>query len=130
MRKGMLVLFVSVAMVFGACGGDDDEDATGDDTAAVDTDDGADDNGGGSGGGGITIEGFKFNSATAAPGAEVSISNQDGSAHTVTADNDEFDSGNIDGNGSGSITAPDEAGQYAYHCQIHPNMKGTLTVAG
>ena len=128
MRKGMLALFVSVAMVFGACGGGDDEEATDTDTGAEDTDDGASDDGGG--GGGITIEGFKFTNATAAPGAEVPISNEDGSAHTVTADDDKFDSGNIEGGSDGSITAPDEAGEYAFHCDIHPNMKGTLTVEG
>ena len=133
MRRGILALFISVAMVFGACGGGDDEDATDTDTgtgADVTDDDSADDGGGG-GGGGITIEGFAFTDVpTAAPGADVSISNQDSAAHTVTADGDEFDSGNISGNGTGSITAPDEAGEYPFHCEIHPNMKGTLTVEG
>lgn len=124
----MLALFVSAAMLFGACGGDDDEDATDTDTAAEDTDDGASDHGGGDST--ITIEGFKFSAATAAPGATVSISNEDGSAHTVTADNGEFDSGNIEGDGEGSITAPDEAGDYPFHCEIHTSMKGTLTVEG
>ena len=129
----MLALFVSVAMVFGACGGGDDEEATDTDTAAEDTDDGATDDGGddgGGGGGSITIEGFKFTNATAAPGASVSVSNQDSSAHTATADDGEFDSGNIEGNAEGSITAPDEAGEYPFHCEIHPSMKGTLTVEG
>jgi plastocyanin len=129
MRKGLLALFVSVVFVFGACGGGDDEEATDTDTDTEATDDGAADDGGG-GGGGITIEGFKFTNATAAPGEDVSISNQDGSAHTVTADDDSFDSGNIEGNGEGSITAPDEAGEHPFHCDIHPNMKGTLTVSG
>ena len=127
----MLALFVSVAVVFGACGGGDDEEATDNETAAEDTDDGAtDDADGGGGGGSITIEGFKFTNATAAPGASVSVSNQDSSAHTATADNGEFDSGNIEGNAEGSITAPDKAGEYAFHCEIHPSMKGTLTVEG
>lgn len=129
MRRGMLALFVSAAMLFGACGGGDDEDATDTDTGAEDTDDGASDDGGG-GGETITIEGFKFSAATAAPGADVSVSNQDGSAHTVTADNGEFDSGNIEGDGEGSIKAPDKAGDYPYHCEIHTSMKGTLTVEG
>jgi plastocyanin len=26
------------------------------------------------------------------------------------------------------FTAPDKPGQYAYHCDVHPNMKGTVTV--
>lgn len=126
----MLALFVSVVMVFGACGGGDDEEATDTGTAADDTDDGASDDGGGGGGSTITIEGFKFSAATAAPGAKVSVSNQDGSAHTVTADNGEFDSGNIGGDAEGSITAPDKAGDYPFHCEIHTSMKGTLTVEG
>ena len=130
MRKAMLALFVSAAMVFGACGGGDDEDATDTDTGAEDTDDSGSDDGGGGGGGEITIEGFKFSAATAAPGDKVTVSNNDGSAHTVTADDDSFDSGNVDGNGKGSITAPDKAGEYPFHCDIHTSMKGTLTVEG
>lgn len=129
MRKAMIALFVSAAVVFGACGGGDDEEAT--DTGSADTaDDGGNDDGGGGGGSTITIEGFKFTNATAAPGASVSVDNQDSAAHTATADDDSFDSGNLEGGAKGTIKAPDKAGEYPFHCEIHPSMKGTLTVEG
>ena len=130
MRRGLLALLLSVGLVFGACGGGDDDEATDTDTSAEDTDDSASGGGGGGGGGTITIDAFKFTNATAAAGAEVAVDNKDGSAHTVTGDKDEFDSGNVDGGAKGKITAPDKAGEYPFHCDIHPSMKGTLTVEG
>lgn len=124
-------MLISVGLVFGACGGGDDDEATDTDTgsSAEDTDDSASGSSGG-GGSSITIEGFKFTNVTVAPGAKVAITNEDGSAHTVTAENGEFDSGNIEGDAEGEITAPDEPGEYAFRCDIHTNMKGTLTVEG
>lgn len=123
-------MLICVGLVFGACGGGDDDEATDTGTSAEDTDDTGGDSGGGGGEAAITIEGFKFTNATAAPGADVAIANNDGSAHTVTAEKDEFDSGNIAGKAEGKITAPDKAGDYPFFCAIHPNMKGTLTVEG
>jgi plastocyanin len=48
--------------------------------------------------------------------------------HKIASDNGAFaTSGNMGGNGtfSASFTA---AGDYPYHCAIHPNMVGTITV--
>ena len=48
--------------------------------------------------------------------------------HTVTADDGKsFDSGNMQPKASFSFTAK-EAGTFAYHCRLHPWMKGTLIV--
>jgi plastocyanin len=78
----------------------------------------------------ITIDNFKFSPATlqAKNGAGVKVTNDDSTAHTVTADDGHsFDSGNVDSGGSKTITAP-AAGTYSYHCTIHPFMKGKLVV--
>jgi plastocyanin len=50
--------------------------------------------------------------------------------HTLTADEgNAFDSGVVEGGGQGEVTAPAEPGDYAFHCEIHPGMTATLTVA-
>ena len=60
-------------------------------------------------------------------GDTVTFKNEDGFAHTVTADNGEFDSNNVDGGGTFEFETTD-AGTIAFHCKIHSNMKGTITV--
>jgi plastocyanin len=48
--------------------------------------------------------------------------------HNVTSDNGAFTaSGNLGGNATFSTTLS-AAGDYAYHCAIHPNMVGMITV--
>jgi plastocyanin len=76
----------------------------------------------------ITIENFAFQGATVAAGATVTVQNDDSTAHTVAADDDAFDTGNVSGGETATFTAPSEAGDYPYHCNIHSNMRGTLTV--
>ena len=49
-----------------------------------------------------------------------------GVAHTVTADNGSFDSGKKAG-GEFNLRF-DQPGVYHYHCAIHPDMKGVVTV--
>jgi plastocyanin len=49
-------------------------------------------------------------------------------AHTVTSDDGaSFSSGSIDPGKSFSYTA-NTVGSFAYHCNFHSNMKGTLVV--
>ncbi|HLF99611.1 MAG TPA: cupredoxin domain-containing protein [Acidimicrobiia bacterium] len=113
-------------------GGSDDlygDDAT--DAGASEDDGAADDSGDAdapASKGNLTISGFAFGKVTADAGSEVTVANLDSATHTATADNGEFDSGEIAGNGTGTFTAPDEAGDYEFHCEIHPSLKGTLTV--
>jgi plastocyanin len=79
----------------------------------------------------ITIEGFAFESGiTVAPGQTVTVVNADGAPHTLTATNDEFDTGRLSGGASGTFVAPSEPGTYDFFCAVHPSMTGTLTVAG
>ena len=48
--------------------------------------------------------------------------------HNITSDNGAFTaSANLAGNGTYSV-ALTAAGSYPYHCSIHPNMVGTITV--
>jgi plastocyanin len=76
----------------------------------------------------ITIKDFAFTTPTSvAPGTTITVKNEDGTAHTVTADKgDAFNSPAPAGNSS--FTAPTEPGTYAFHCNIHPEMHGTLVV--
>lgn len=98
--------------------------------AAASSDGGYGDGGGGTGTGAasasLDISGFRFGTASVAPGGQVTVNNRDGAPHTVTGS--AFDSGQVEGGTAGSFTAPSEPGSYDFRCQIHPDMSGTLTV--
>jgi plastocyanin len=87
-------------------------------------------NGGGGAGSGATlaIRDFTFAATSVAPGGLVTVDNADSADHTVTAEDGEFDSGEVSGGTTSSFQAPDEAGTYEFACEIHPDMTGTLTV--
>ena len=56
------------------------------------------------------------------------IKNDDSAEHSVTSDTaDKFDV-HVDGKEQGTLTAPTEPGEYAFHCVYHPSMHGTLIV--
>jgi plastocyanin len=61
------------------------------------------------------------------PGTTVTWFNEGDADHTVTGDDDEFDSGELEEGDSFSITFEDE-GEFDYHCDIHPDMTGTVIV--
>jgi len=50
-----------------------------------------------------------------------------GNQHSVSADDGSFESC-LQGAGSTFTTTFTKAGTFAYHCSIHPQMKGTVTV--
>ncbi len=94
------------------------------------TDDGtsaASGGGGGGGGAAVSIKNFQFapNPLVVQAGAEVTVTNDDGTLHTLTADDKSFDTGDLDGGAKGTITV-DAPGTYAYHCDIHNYMTGTI----
>ncbi len=65
---------------------------------------------------------------TVAKGTTVTWHNADAFAHTVTSDDGTtFNSGSVAGNGSFSYVA-NTAGTFAYHCNIHSGMTGSLVV--
>jgi plastocyanin len=75
----------------------------------------------------VTIKNFKFSPSTlnVNAGAKVTVKNSDDSTHTFTANKGAFDTGDIDGGSSKSVTIK-KSGTYAYHCNIHNFMKGTI----
>jgi plastocyanin len=77
----------------------------------------------------VAIENFAFSVATAAPGATVEVVNRDGTEHTLTAADGAFDTKVLTAGATGSFTAPLTPGAYRFLCNIHPSMKGELTVS-
>jgi plastocyanin len=76
----------------------------------------------------VMIEGTKYEppTVTVKRGETVVWVNKDPFPHTVTAKG-AFDSHDIAAGKSWKYTAR-KAGEYAYTCTLHPNMKGTLKV--
>src|SRR4051794_12778973 len=77
----------------------------------------------------VSIKNFAFSVATlsVSAGVQVTWTNNDATAHTVTADDGSFDSGNIAPGSSFSHTF-NNMGTVKYHCQIHPMMKASVAV--
>ena len=78
----------------------------------------------------ITIKDFAFTPAkvTVTAGSVVTWTNKGGTAHTVTSNSGStLDSGSI-GPGEAYGNLFDTPGTYAYHCEIHSSMKGTIVV--
>jgi len=75
----------------------------------------------------IAIKNFQYspNPITVKVGAKVVVTNDDGTVHTLTADDKSFDTGDLDGGAKQTITI-DKPGKYAYHCAIHNYMTGTI----
>ena len=77
----------------------------------------------------VSIINMTFTPATitVTAGTTVTWKNNDNMTHTVTADDDSYDSGNIGAGGSFSKKFS-IAGTYPYHCSIHPSMTGKVVV--
>ncbi len=78
----------------------------------------------------VRLQDFAFSPANIVVdvGATVTWTNYDGVAHTVTSDQgEELKSPLFGQDGTFSYTF-DEPGEYFYHCEPHPNMKGLVTV--
>lgn len=76
----------------------------------------------------ITISDFAYEvPASVAPGATITIKNEDSQAHTVTSKDGGFDV-KVDPKATATMKAPDKAGSYAFVCSFHANMSSTLVV--
>ena len=76
----------------------------------------------------ITIKDFAYTlPASVAPGAKVTVKNEDSQNHTVTSAG-AFDVKVTGGGGTATFTAPSKAGSYPISCTFHANMKATLVV--
>ena len=120
MRQAILAALLGAALLAG-CGGDD-EQAAGTPAGASTTDT-------------IRIKDFIYDpaAATVRAGQRIAVRNGDTAPHTLTdrpADGRaRFDTAIVGGRKTGSFTAP-EAGTYEVFCELHPFMKGKLTVVG
>ena len=77
----------------------------------------------------ITIASMNYGEpVTVPPGAQIAIKNNDSVEHSVTSDAAGKFTVDVDGNEQGTLTAPSEPGEYAFHCKYHPSMHGTLIV--
>lgn len=77
----------------------------------------------------ITIVDFAYETTgTIEPGGEVTVHNEDAVGHTVTSDEEGLFDVEVGPGETVTITAPDEPGDYPYHCIPHPSMVSVLTV--
>jgi plastocyanin len=125
-----ILIAALVAGVSSACGGGGSS-ITGSNNTGV----------GGTGNAVVTAQDFAFGpmAVTVKAGSGVTWTNAGAAAHHPVADNGAFDIGQlapaqsgaygmgtgVGGSGSFTFTTP---GMYSYHCSIHPQMTGTITV--
>jgi len=128
MRKAVATIAVALALAGTACSSGGGSSSTGGSSG-----------GSGSGGGctadsatalsgDLKIQNFAFHPDcfSVAAGSSISVENDDTTTHTFTVDGSDVNV-SVDGGANGSATAPDP-GTYAFHCNIHPTMTGTLVV--
>ena len=79
----------------------------------------------------VDIRDHAFNPAqlNVAPGTTVRFVNTDTEPHTATADNGLFDTGILQPGSSFDVFL-DGSGTVAYHCELHPDMQGSVVVGG
>ena len=79
----------------------------------------------------VNIGDYFFDPPQAAvePGSTITWTNKGDEPHTVTADDGSFDSGRLNPGDSYTV-AFDGQGTVTYHCAIHPEMRGSVTVSG
>jgi plastocyanin len=125
-----------------ACGDDDDNtaspsatDSTEETTGAPDATDATDGTDGDTAttaapadGPTISIVGFGFGDPLSVPaGTSVTVVNDSLEAHTLTADDGSFSSGEL-APGASAVLAFDEPGTFTFHCAFHSSMQGSITV--
>jgi plastocyanin len=114
--RGLAAVLIVGALALAGCGGDSKKSSAG---------------GGGSAKPSVTVDiaSFKFKppTVTVKQGGTVTWMNSDTADHTATADAGGFDTGNV----RRGRSVPErlmKAGTFAYHCDFHPFMKGTVVV--
>jgi plastocyanin len=124
MRRTLVVvtLLVVVGTLAAGCGGGGSSSSGGGSTTTA---------AGAQGGGGnaVTIDNLAFSPATlnVKTGQQVTWTNKQDIAHTVTADGGAFNHPMPSG-ATFSFTFT-KAGTFAYHCTVHPSMHGTVVVS-
>jgi len=75
----------------------------------------------------VAIQGMKFNPAdlTVKHGDTVTFTNMDSAPHTGSADDGSFETGKL-AKGQSATVKIAAKGNFAYHCKVHPRMKGVI----
>jgi len=77
-----------------------------------------------------TVANFQWGPVSAKVGDVITWTNSDTAPHKVALDDGSCTmSGNIAGSGGKASLVFSAAGTYPFHCSIHPNMKGTITIS-
>ncbi len=129
-RLAPIFLCLALALVPAGCGSDDEDSGDGGTKTSEQPAGGS----GGGGGGTVTVTMKNVQNrpmaVTVKKGGTIEWKNADSFAHTVTKQTGpgpSFDSGDIDGGGTFKQEFT-TAGTIKYHCEIHPNQTGTITV--
>ena len=112
----LLCVAALAGLVLTACGGDEEpatEAPAGSSAATTEVD----------------IAEFKYvpETITVTAGDTVTWTNSDEAPHTATADDEAFDTGDLQRGQKGEVTF-EEPGSYPYYCRFHAFMKGTVEV--
>jgi plastocyanin len=77
----------------------------------------------------VTIDNFAFQPAevTVPVGSTLTWTNRQSAPHTTTSDTGVWDSGVLSNGGTFQLTL-DQAGDFPYHCDVHPDMLGVVHV--
>lgn len=75
----------------------------------------------------LTNTAYSPNPITVQRGGTVTWTNNDNTSHTSTSDSGAWNSGTIAPGATFTMSFP-TAGSFPYHCTIHPNMVGTVSV--
>ena len=77
----------------------------------------------------LTIKGMAFAPArlALAKGDHLIVTNDDAMPHSCTADDGQFDTGRLAKGQSAELTLT-AAGEFSFHCSVHPAMRGVITV--
>ena len=77
-----------------------------------------------------TVANFQWGPVSAKVGDVITWTNSDSAPHKVALDDGSCTmSGNIAGGGGKASLVFSVAGTFPFHCTIHPNMKGTITIS-
>ena len=125
-RTGRSALALVAMMALNLAAGCSGDDTAGGDAGSSPTADA----GSGGGAASITIADFAFDPSTVivpSGAAEIEITNEDDTDHTFTLDDDSVDQEIAPGD---SLTVSvDVSSSTGFHCEIHPDMTGTLEVS-
>lgn len=77
-----------------------------------------------------SVKGFAWGPVTAKIGDVITWTNEDSAPHAVALDDSSCAmAGNIAGGGGKRSLVFSVAGSFPFHCSVHSNMKGTITIS-